>query len=116
MTKPVKPQAAPERHGERLTALAEAFNSAFGSHRRFPLDAATRVGRGERVSVYSGTPEAWTAALHVERDPATGEPTHTLLLTTAPLPPRMRERLMASATRFEEAVRAKTTGTASHKP
>ncbi len=90
---------------KQLITLTNAFNAAFESHRRFPLDAIERLTRGERISLYSGTPEEWTAALYVEHDP-TGTLTHTLALTQKPLPPRMREHLSAAAARFEEAVRA----------
>lgn len=94
---------------ERLKMLANAFNNAFESHRRFPLDASERLARGERVSVYSGVPEEWVAALHIEvaRESDEGDTTliHTLELTSKHLPPRMRERLQASATLFEESLR-----------
>lgn len=90
-----------------LTRLQTAFNDAFGSHRRFPLDAHERLARGERVSIYSGTPEEWVAALHVEnnREGTQSLLTYALDLTTKPLSPRMREQLHAAATRFEEAAR-----------
>jgi len=99
-----------EEMNKRLTALAAAFNTAFSSHRRFPLNAVESVLRGERVSIYSGTPEDWTAALHVTNDEANNTIMHELALTGKTLPPRMREQLSAAATRFEELVRVP------HKP
>ena len=89
---------------KQLITLTNEFNAAFESHRRFPLDATERFARGERISLYSGTPEEWTAALYVEQDLTTGTITHTLALTQKPLSPRMREHLSAAAARFEEAV------------
>lgn len=89
---------------EQLQALANVFTTTFENHRKFPLDAVERLTRGERLSLYSGTPEEWTVALHVELNTADNTLSHTLALTQKPLPPRMREHLAAAATRFEEAV------------
>lgn len=84
-----------------LVHYASAFNTAFDSHRRFSLNASEEILRGERVSLYSGTPDAWIAALHITYDATQQKLTHTLALTGQPLPPRMRERLSAAATSFE---------------
>ena len=82
---------------QSLGQLSAAFNAAFASHRRFPLDAETVLARGDALVLRSGTPERPVVELRVTK---TADGYAWTLSLDRTLPPGMARALETQAEAF----------------